>query len=277
MSTHRDPDRLVHDFLMEGQTELADQVFDAVRATIEHKNQRDVIGPWRIDLHEQVRALGLGTAAVVAAVVIGTLYFGARVPGGVGAPPSHADTGDRLPHPARRTAADHRRHPRRLDRRYGHPREGRERGRPAGWRGECHVRGPLYVYGDPCRWSSTRPDVPATTWMSSSSHCRPRPDATPARPWTSPRTGMPGSRSSSMCRMTRCSATATTANSRPGAPIRSRGRGATIRARARSTSCGSWTWTAPHGHRRGVLRRTPAADVEEMRAIVESATFTSPS
>ena len=32
MTARRDPDRLIHAFLMEGQTELADQVFDAVRA-----------------------------------------------------------------------------------------------------------------------------------------------------------------------------------------------------------------------------------------------------
>ena len=48
MTAHRDPDRLIHAFLMEGQTELADQVYDAVRATIEQKRQRAVIGPWRM-------------------------------------------------------------------------------------------------------------------------------------------------------------------------------------------------------------------------------------
>ena len=56
MNERRDPDRLVHDFLMEGQTELADQVYDAVRATIEQKPQRVVIGPWRMPNHEQARA-----------------------------------------------------------------------------------------------------------------------------------------------------------------------------------------------------------------------------
>ena len=39
MNAHRDPDRLIHAFLMEGATELADEVYDTVRDRIEaHDN-----------------------------------------------------------------------------------------------------------------------------------------------------------------------------------------------------------------------------------------------
>ena len=47
MTSSRDPDRLIHAFLMEGEEELHDQVYDAVRAVIEQKPQRAGFGPWR--------------------------------------------------------------------------------------------------------------------------------------------------------------------------------------------------------------------------------------
>lgn len=85
MNARRDPDRLVHDFLMEGQTELADQVFDAVRATIEHRHQRAVIGPWRMpDIMNKLVPFVLGGAALVAVLVIGSQLL---APGGTGAAP----------------------------------------------------------------------------------------------------------------------------------------------------------------------------------------------
>ena len=40
MTASRDPDRLIHDFLFEGEEQLQDQVYDAVRAEIEQKRQR---------------------------------------------------------------------------------------------------------------------------------------------------------------------------------------------------------------------------------------------
>ena len=36
MNARRDPDRLIHAFLMEGATELADEVYVTVRDHIEH-------------------------------------------------------------------------------------------------------------------------------------------------------------------------------------------------------------------------------------------------
>jgi hypothetical protein len=89
MNAQRHPDRLIQAFLMEGQTELADQVYDAVRATIEPRQQRVVIGRWRMaDTMNKFVSLGLGAAAVVVALVIGSQLLGPTAPGGVGGGPS---------------------------------------------------------------------------------------------------------------------------------------------------------------------------------------------
>ena len=88
MNAQRDPDRLINAFLMEGQTELPDQVYDAVRATIEHERQRVVIGPWRMPTMNKLVPIALGAAAVVVALVVGTQLLGPPAPDGVGAPPA---------------------------------------------------------------------------------------------------------------------------------------------------------------------------------------------
>ena len=92
MSAQRDPDRLINAFLMEGQTELADQVYDAVRASIDHTSQRVVIGPWRMPDMNKLMPVALGAAAMVAALVIGVQVLGPRAPGGVGAAPPPSPT-----------------------------------------------------------------------------------------------------------------------------------------------------------------------------------------
>jgi hypothetical protein len=99
MSAHRDPDRLINAFLMEGQTELADPIYDAVRATIEQKRQRVVFGPWRTPIMNKLVPLGLGAAAVVVALFIGAQVLGAPAPGGVGAPPSASPSVTTAPTP----------------------------------------------------------------------------------------------------------------------------------------------------------------------------------
>jgi len=76
MTAHRDPDRLIHDFLMEGQTELADPVYDAVRDRIEQTRQRAVIGPWRISTMNRFLAIGAAAVAVLVVVVIGSRILG---------------------------------------------------------------------------------------------------------------------------------------------------------------------------------------------------------
>ncbi len=87
MNAHRDPDRLINAFLREGQTELADQVYDAVRATVEHKRQRVVLGPWRLPTMNKLLPISLGVAAVVVALVVG-MQFLPPASGGVGGGPS---------------------------------------------------------------------------------------------------------------------------------------------------------------------------------------------
>jgi hypothetical protein len=97
MNAQRDPDRLINAFLMEGQTQLADPVYDAVRATIEQKRQRVVIGPWRLPTMSKIVPIGLGAAAVVVAVVVGTQLLRPASPGGVGAAPSASAAPSRMP------------------------------------------------------------------------------------------------------------------------------------------------------------------------------------
>ena len=84
MSTSRDPDRLIHTFLLEGEDELFDQVYDRVRAAIEQKPQRVVFGPWRMPIMNRIVGFGLAAAAVIAVVLIGAQLLGS--PGGFGGP-----------------------------------------------------------------------------------------------------------------------------------------------------------------------------------------------
>ena len=71
MTARRDPDRLIHDFLMEGGTELADPVYDAVRSAIDRKRQRAVLGPWRMPIMSKFLPLGVGLAAVAVVAILG--------------------------------------------------------------------------------------------------------------------------------------------------------------------------------------------------------------
>ncbi len=194
MTAHRDPDHLVRAFLKEGQTELADQVYDAVRASIEQRKQRVVLGPWRMpDIMNKYVPIGIGAAAVVAAVVIGAQVLGPPAPGGVaGADPTVAPspTATAVPSSAAPSSAA-----------VGGLPEGpfavqeAVDGMPpitvtipaSGWTfdPEFDVLGKgvevadlpeaaillwaypagtgFDVYGDPCQWKSTVPDAPATT------------------------------------------------------------------------------------------------------------------
>jgi hypothetical protein len=70
---------MIHAFVLEGEEQLHDQVYDAIRAEIEQKRQRAVIGPWRFPLMNKLAQIGLGAAAVV-----GVLFLGYRLLG----PPS---------------------------------------------------------------------------------------------------------------------------------------------------------------------------------------------
>ncbi|HEX5827051.1 MAG TPA: hypothetical protein VFY23_05995 [Candidatus Limnocylindrales bacterium] len=72
MTAPRDPDRMIRAFIGEGADRLADPVYDAVRAEIDTKRQRVVIGPWRMPPVNKIVPLGLGAAALVAVLVVGT-------------------------------------------------------------------------------------------------------------------------------------------------------------------------------------------------------------
>ena len=87
MTSSRDPDRLIHDFVLEGEEQLPDQVYDAVRGVIERKRQRVVFGPWRTPTMNKIVTIGLAAAAVVVALFLGAQFFGAPS-GGVASQPT---------------------------------------------------------------------------------------------------------------------------------------------------------------------------------------------
>jgi hypothetical protein len=88
MTAPRDLDRQLDAFLRDGPVDLPDPSFDAVRDRIESTRQRVVIGPWRMPDMTKLVAIGLGGAAVVVALIIGSQALGPPRPGGVGAPAS---------------------------------------------------------------------------------------------------------------------------------------------------------------------------------------------
>jgi len=93
MTTSRDPDRLIHAFLREGAEQLDDQVYDVVRAEIDHKRQRVVIGPWRVPTVSKLVPIGLGAAAVIAVLFLGSQFIGSptsNVGGPASQPPASA-------------------------------------------------------------------------------------------------------------------------------------------------------------------------------------------
>ena len=92
MTTSRDPDRLIHAFVREGAEQLDDQIYDAVRAEIDQKRQRVVIGPWRVPDMSKLVPIGLGAAALIAVLVIGSQFLGPAATDGVGAAPSAEPT-----------------------------------------------------------------------------------------------------------------------------------------------------------------------------------------
>lgn len=95
MTAFRDPDRMIRAFLDEGEEQLNDQVFDAVRAGIEQKRQRAFIGPWRTPIMNRFVTYGLGAAVVVVAgVFLGFRLLGSPATGGTGGAPSASPTPD---------------------------------------------------------------------------------------------------------------------------------------------------------------------------------------
>jgi hypothetical protein len=194
MTASRDPDRLIHDFLLEGEERLQDQVYDAVRAEIEQKRQRAGFGLWRTPTMNKFLAIGLGAAAAVVALIVGAQLIGSPN-GGLGADPTPLPTAE----PTAEATPDPTPSP---------PAEG---GVPEGPFVVTNTDAPVQttvniassgwfplpgvdalskdddgldppeavgvaliawawpagtafdVYGDPCQWSTTAPETPATT------------------------------------------------------------------------------------------------------------------
>ena len=102
MTARDDLDRQLDSFLRDGPTELPEPSFYAVRHRTESTRQRVVIGPWRMpDPMNRFAAIGLGTAAVVVALVVGIQILRPSAPGGVGGASSAAPS----PTPAPTTAS----------------------------------------------------------------------------------------------------------------------------------------------------------------------------
>jgi hypothetical protein len=182
MTARRDPDRLIHRFLLEGREYLQDQVYDAVRAEIEQRRQRAVIGPWRTPIMNKFVSIGLGAAAVVVLLVVGAQLLGPRGPSGVGAAPSAAPSPTAMPSVADASASVVPGLPvgsswELLDARgiqvnatipapgwFGDggilAKNGAEA--PDG-AGIISFAGELFVYGDACDWSTTKPNAAAGT------------------------------------------------------------------------------------------------------------------
>lgn len=132
--------------------------------------------------------IGLGAAAVVVALVVGTQVLGSPEAGGVGGAPTAEPTPAASPTPVTGSGTTGLQ----PGTSFSLTDEGSLDGMPtqpvtvtipaAGWDGDPRSGvlvkgepnppdgagtilffGDLYVYGDPCRWSSTRPETPATT------------------------------------------------------------------------------------------------------------------
>ena len=110
MTTSRDPDRLIHAFVREGADQLDDQIYDAVRAEIDQKRQRVVIGPWRVPTMSKLLTIGLGAAAVIAVLFLGSQFVGSpssNVGGPASQPPASAEPTSQLADSPRGTVHRH--------------------------------------------------------------------------------------------------------------------------------------------------------------------------
>lgn len=190
MTEHRDPDRLVHAFLLEGEERLQDRVYDAVRAEIDHKRQRAVIGSWRLPTMNRFLPIGIAAAALIVVILVGSRFLPAPAgSGGPGRTPTATPTASPTPtgtQAAGLQAGD--------AFEFDWPELAADAPRitvtipSAGWRetdpgSAILMKGDeannlpeaalitfseapgtsFYVYGDPCRYASTTPETPATT------------------------------------------------------------------------------------------------------------------
>lgn len=88
MTTDHDLDRRLDAFLLDGPTELPEASLFAVRDRIDTTRQQAVIGPWRLPTMNKLVSLGVGAAAVVAVLVIGSQVLRPAAAVDVGGSPS---------------------------------------------------------------------------------------------------------------------------------------------------------------------------------------------
>jgi len=181
MTVNRNPDQLIRAFVLEGEDELPDRIYDVVRGQLHETQQRVVIGSWRMPLINKSVGIALAAAAVVVIAIVGyQLLLGPNVGG-----PNPTDSPQPTPAPAPSGAAEEL------------PVSGllvpgtytflpaggtRLRGTltvPAGWHaleraavlknasgeppdgaGLLSWAGNLNVFGDPCQWAGSLPDPP---------------------------------------------------------------------------------------------------------------------
>lgn len=194
MTAPDDLDEQLTAFLGEGPTDLPDPSFDAVRDRTESTRQRVVLGPWRVPDMNKFLAVGLGGAAVVAVLLIGANLLGqsGNPPGGEPPPSVAPSEAPSEPGPSGWTGleagpflitGDNGA----LD---GGPVEVTVEIAAPGWtyasendyvgKNDDGLDAPdtvgaaliawnwpagtgFNVYGDPCRWTTTTPETPATT------------------------------------------------------------------------------------------------------------------
>lgn len=191
MNARRDPDRLIHAFLREGEEVLHDQVYDAVRDRIEQTRQRAFFGPWRTPIMNKIVGFGLAAAAVVAVVFIGSQLLGSPTGGGQGSGATPSPEATATPEPTRTPTPSAEAGVRQVVvTNTDAPVQTTVTIASSGWiplagldaltKNDDGLDPPetvgaallawawpagtgFNVYGDPCQWSTTIPETPATT------------------------------------------------------------------------------------------------------------------
>ena len=190
MTAHHDLDRELTAFLRAGPTELPDESLDAVFDRTEHTRQRVVIGPWRLPEMNKMLAVGLGAVAVVLVLIVGSQLL--RTPNSnVGGDPTATEQPSATPEPTPTPMAEAGlpegpflvtgsddpvqvtvdiassgwSHSSELDYVFKND-DGLDAPESVGaallaWAWPAGTA--FNVYGDPCHWSTTIPETPATT------------------------------------------------------------------------------------------------------------------
>lgn len=91
MTAQHDLDRQLSAFLADGPTRLPDSSFDAVRDRTEQTRQRVVLGPWRFPEMNKLLAIGVGAAAVIAVLLVGPNLLPSSSSGPGGPPATSAE------------------------------------------------------------------------------------------------------------------------------------------------------------------------------------------